>query len=224
MGDTGPCGPVLRDPLLPWATACGRSRRALRARAWPATATGWLEIWNLVFMQFERKRPRTPPLDRRCPRPSIDTGAGLERVAAVIQGKRSNYDTDLFARCVDRAATLSGKALRRHRTTTTSRCASSPTTPAPPRSSSPTASSPSQRGPRLRAAAHHAPRDPPRRPPGARGAASSTRSAQVVVVVMGAAYPELRERRELDRSSVAAEEEALPPHPRPRPAAHRRGD
>jgi alanyl-tRNA synthetase len=67
----------------------------------------WLEIWNLVFMQFERKEKdsQLEPL----PRPSIDTGAGLERITAVVEGKRSNYDTDLFVPLVSRAAELSGK-------------------------------------------------------------------------------------------------------------------
>jgi alanyl-tRNA synthetase len=69
--------------------------------------TGWMEIWNLVFMQFERKAEGAPlePL----PRPSIDTGAGLERVAAVVQGARSNYDTDLLRPLVELAGELGGK-------------------------------------------------------------------------------------------------------------------
>src|SRR5262249_26468886 len=67
----------------------------------------WLEIWNLVFMQFERKEKDSPlePL----PRPSIDTGAGLERMAAVVEGKLSNYETDLFVPLLERASELSGK-------------------------------------------------------------------------------------------------------------------
>jgi alanyl-tRNA synthetase len=71
----------------------------------------WLEIWNLVFMQFERKEKDSPlePL----PRPSIDTGAGLERMTVVAQGKRSNYDTDLFVPLLARATALSGRAYGR---------------------------------------------------------------------------------------------------------------
>src|SRR5262249_40711816 len=66
----------------------------------------WLEIWNLVFMQFycDTAGARTP-----LPRPSIDTGMGLERVAAVMQGKSSNFDADLLAPLIPLVATLSGK-------------------------------------------------------------------------------------------------------------------
>ena len=63
----------------------------------------FVEIWNLVFMQFDRDSTgKLTPL----PRPSIDTGMGLERVAAVMQGKLSNYDTDLIHPIVVRAADL----------------------------------------------------------------------------------------------------------------------
>ncbi|HMJ14643.1 MAG TPA: alanine--tRNA ligase, partial [Polyangiaceae bacterium] len=68
---------------------------------------GWIEIWNLVFMQFER-RVKDGALDP-LPAPSIDTGAGLERLASVVQQKTSNYDTDLLAELVARAAQLSRK-------------------------------------------------------------------------------------------------------------------
>jgi alanyl-tRNA synthetase len=87
MGDTGPCGPcseifVDRAPHLPevdWTAGTESGR--------------YLEIWNLVFMQYERVADgTTTPL----PNPSIDTGAGLERVTAVLEGVDSNYDTDLF--------------------------------------------------------------------------------------------------------------------------------
>jgi alanyl-tRNA synthetase len=97
MGDTGPCGPCseIYVDLTPAAPAV----------EWEAgTAAGrYLEIWNLVFMQFERGEDgRTVPL----PRPSIDTGAGLERLAAVLQGVGSNYGSDLFHPLLAAAAEL----------------------------------------------------------------------------------------------------------------------
>ena len=113
MGPTGPCGPCSEIHLyrLP-----GGSQREIDAHAQKffgldqAEALGsdsWMEIWNLVFMQFERKEPDGPlqPL----PKPSIDTGAGLERVAAAVQEVPSNYDTDLLRPLIDTAAKVSGK-------------------------------------------------------------------------------------------------------------------
>src|ERR1017187_8884203 len=66
----------------------------------------YVEIWNLVFMQFDRAGDGTlTPL----PKPSIDTGMGLERIACVLQGKRSNYESDLFTPLLERAAELTGR-------------------------------------------------------------------------------------------------------------------
>jgi alanyl-tRNA synthetase len=101
MGETGPCGPCSEifvdvSPDLPpvdfhQGTESGR----------------YLEIWNLVFMQFSRDEAgKLEPL----PDPSIDTGAGLERIAAVLQGVFSNYDSDLFRPLIDAAAAMSGRA------------------------------------------------------------------------------------------------------------------
>jgi len=108
MGDTGPCGPCSEIHFhqgddLP----CPEEAAGGRCLGVACDCDRWLEIWNLVFMQFERREKDGPlaPL----PRPSIDTGAGLERVAAVVQGVRSNYDTDLFTPLLERAAQLSGK-------------------------------------------------------------------------------------------------------------------
>ncbi|HVP62813.1 MAG TPA: alanine--tRNA ligase [Myxococcaceae bacterium] len=108
MGDTGPCGPCselhyFQGDDLPCAeVAAGGACLGVACEC-----DRWVEFWNLVFMQFERKEKDGPlePL----PRPSIDTGAGLERMTAIVQGKRSNYDTDLFVPLLGRAAELSGK-------------------------------------------------------------------------------------------------------------------
>jgi alanyl-tRNA synthetase len=100
MGDTGPCGPCseihydlgpaasdLVHPDCKFPCECGR----------------YTELWNLVFMQFDRdEQGHLNPL----PRPSIDTGAGLERLTAVLQGKLSNFDTDLFRPLIEEAAGL----------------------------------------------------------------------------------------------------------------------
>ncbi len=89
MGDTGPCGPcseIIIDQGP--GTGCGRPECAVGC-----DCDRYLELWNLVFMQYERKTSgELIPL----PRPSIDTGMGLERISAVVQGVKSNYDSDLF--------------------------------------------------------------------------------------------------------------------------------
>src|SRR5580704_8261622 len=103
MGDTGPCGPCSEIHFFHGAEP-DLSRFGEEPRL---DGTGWTEIWNLVFMQFERGEkdgPLTP-----LPAPSIDTGMGLERVACVLQGVASNYDTDLLRGLVDRAAAIAGK-------------------------------------------------------------------------------------------------------------------
>jgi alanyl-tRNA synthetase len=101
MGDTGPMGPCseihyfMDGPPRAWPTTD------------PATWPGWLEIWNLVFMQFERRTVGGELF--KLPAPSIDTGAGLERVTSVLQGVKSNYDTDLFQAILGEAAACAGK-------------------------------------------------------------------------------------------------------------------
>ncbi len=103
MGDTGPCGPCseIHYDLGVEAAEPGRE-----GEEFPNDAGGrFVEIWNLVFMQFDRDTSgKLTPL----PRPSIDTGLGLERIAAVMQGKLSNYDTDLIRPIIDYAANLFG--------------------------------------------------------------------------------------------------------------------
>jgi alanyl-tRNA synthetase len=110
MGDTGPCGPCSEvhfhqgDHILCADEAAGR-----RCLGPACECDRWLEIWNLVFMQFNRDASGAmTPL----PRPSIDTGMGLERIAAVIQGKQSDYDTDLFAPLIESVSRLAGKPYR----------------------------------------------------------------------------------------------------------------
>ena len=104
MGDTGPCGPCSEvhfhqgDHL-----ACPEEAAGRKCLGPACECDRWLEVWNLVFMQFNRDASGTmTPL----PRPSIDTGMGLERIAAVVQGKESNYDTDLFAPLIAEVAAL----------------------------------------------------------------------------------------------------------------------
>ncbi|HBL29548.1 MAG TPA: alanine--tRNA ligase [Acidobacteria bacterium] len=97
MGETGPCGPCseIFVDLHPGRPAVGWDEGTESGR--------YLEIWNLVFMQYARDdQGNLTPL----PNPSIDTGAGLERVAAVLQGVDSNYETDLFRPILDAAAAL----------------------------------------------------------------------------------------------------------------------
>ncbi|WP_437293015.1 alanine--tRNA ligase [Sorangium sp. So ce426] len=103
MGDVGPCGPCSEIHFFH-----GKEPDVARFGEEPRIdGTGWTEIWNNVFMQYDRVEKDGPlvPL----PAPSIDTGMGLERLASVLQGVTSNYDTDLLRGLVDKAAELSGK-------------------------------------------------------------------------------------------------------------------
>jgi alanyl-tRNA synthetase len=124
MADTGPCGPcteiyvdlahVAQDWAFPAAatgewTEVGREEFSQAAFVEGAEAGRFLEIWNLVFMQFDKQADGTlKPL----PRPSVDTGAGLERIAAVKQGVTSNYHTDLFKPLLEAAEKAVGIAYR----------------------------------------------------------------------------------------------------------------
>jgi alanyl-tRNA synthetase len=98
MGDTGPCGPcseIFYDhgPHIPGGAPGSPD----------ADGDRWVEIWNLVFMQFDRSADgKLTPL----PKPSVDTGAGLERMAAVMQGVSNNYDIDIFVDLIRDAARL----------------------------------------------------------------------------------------------------------------------
>jgi len=99
MGDTGPCGPC-SEIHFDMGSRIGDTEAPFGSEG-----NRWVEIWNLVFMQYNRdKDGRMTPL----PSPSIDTGMGLERIACVLQGVSSNYETDLFRPIIEEAARLTG--------------------------------------------------------------------------------------------------------------------
>jgi len=102
MGDTGPCGPCSEIHIdRGEAFGCGAENCAVGC-----DCDRWLELWNLVFMQFERSEDGTmTPL----PKPSIDTGLGLERVISVLQDVPTNYDTDLFVPIMEKVGELSSR-------------------------------------------------------------------------------------------------------------------
>ncbi len=104
MGDTGPCGPCTE---IHYFMGAGRPDVATFGQEPAADGSGWMEIWNNVFMQFNRSVKDGPlvPL----PAQSVDTGMGLERITAVLQGVTSNYDTDLLRPLVERAAEIGGR-------------------------------------------------------------------------------------------------------------------
>ena len=111
MGETGPCGPcseIFYDMGLEAAEIPGVDKPFGQDEA------RYVEIWNLVFMQFDRsaitENGKTAYKLTPLPRPSIDTGMGLERVAAVLQGKISNFETDLFEPLIMKAAIEAGLA------------------------------------------------------------------------------------------------------------------
>ena len=102
MGDTGPCGPCSE---IHYDMGVVASDQGHTDCTFGCDCGRYVELWNLVFMQFDRDASGTlTPL----PKPSIDTGMGLERIAAVLQGVISNYETDLFTPLIERAAELTG--------------------------------------------------------------------------------------------------------------------
>ena len=103
MGDTGPCGPCseIHFDQGPAGSEAGHSQCSF-----PCECGRFVEIWNLVFMEFDRQSSgQLVPL----PKPSVDTGMGLERMTAVLQGRHSNYDTDLLKPLTQYAAEISGR-------------------------------------------------------------------------------------------------------------------
>ena len=100
MGDTGPCGPCSE---IHYDMGIAASDEGHTDCKFPCDCGRYVELWNLVFMQFNRDEQGVmTPL----PKPSIDTGAGLERLASVLQGKLSNFETDLFRPLIEEAAAL----------------------------------------------------------------------------------------------------------------------
>jgi alanyl-tRNA synthetase len=110
MGDTGPCGPCseLHYDMGVESSDKKNPECAAGECKFPCECGRYVEIWNLVFMQFDRD---ANGVLNSLPKPSIDTGAGLERVTAVLQKVVSNYDTDLFTPLIKRAAELTGASL-----------------------------------------------------------------------------------------------------------------
>ena len=109
MGDTGPCGPCseIHFDQGPAGSEAGHSQCSF-----PCECGRFVEIWNLVFMEFDRQSSgQLVPL----PKPSVDTGMGLERMTAVLQGKHSNYDTDLLEPLTQYAAEISGRNYGSHK-------------------------------------------------------------------------------------------------------------
>jgi alanyl-tRNA synthetase len=107
MGDTGPCGPCSE---IHYDMGVVASDQGHTDCTFGCDCGRYVELWNLVFMQFDRDTSGTlTPL----PRPSIDTGMGLERIAAVLQGVISNYETDLFTPLIEEAARLTGASLKK---------------------------------------------------------------------------------------------------------------
>ncbi len=107
MGDTGPCGPCSE---IHYDMGLAASDQGHTDCAFGCDCGRYVEIWNLVFMQFDRDPSgKLTPL----PKPSIDTGMGLERVTSVLQGVISNYETDLFTPLIKRAAELTGTSLKK---------------------------------------------------------------------------------------------------------------
>ena len=212
MGDTGPCGPcseIFYDhgDHIPGGPPGSPD----------ADGDRFIEIWNLVFMQYEQL-PGGERVD--LPQPSIDTGMGLERIAAVLQGTHDNYDIDLFraliraiadATGVDRRRRAEGLAPRHRR--------SSARLVLPDRRRRAAV----ERGPRLRAAPHHAPRHAPCR------AARRARAADVEAGAGAGARdgPGLsgtRPRRGADHRDAEARGDALPQDAGARACDPRRGD
>ncbi len=219
MGETGPCGPC-SEVFYDYGPEMGRDGGPK-----DGSEERFVEIWNLVFMQFDQAADgtRTP-----LPKPSIDTGAGLERVAAVLQGVYSVWDTDLLRGLIETASSVTGKASRPRRAHRRE--------PADPGRARPVVGHarerrrvPLERGPRLRAAPHHPPGGAPRLPARHR-AARAPQAGGRGHRRDDAGLPRAGRQPRLHRGRRHARGGALPPdaaqrpgHPRPRAGRARPG-
>jgi alanyl-tRNA synthetase len=106
MGETGPCGPCSEIHFHQGDTLpCAEVEAGRPCLGVECECDRWLEVWNLVFMQYERDAAgKLTPLPAAC----VDTGMGLERITAVVQGRLSNYDTDLFQPIIAAVASRAG--------------------------------------------------------------------------------------------------------------------
>ena len=108
MGDTGPCGPCSEVHYYMGEDPGDPSKNRAEFVNGPGDTT--MEIWNLVFMQYERTKSDSGEIVQTpLPKPSVDTGAGLERLAVVLQNVKSNYDTDLIRPIIDFTAQLADR-------------------------------------------------------------------------------------------------------------------
>ncbi|HEX8920938.1 MAG TPA: alanine--tRNA ligase [Pyrinomonadaceae bacterium] len=108
MGDTGPCGPCSEIHYYMGEDPADPSKNRAEFVNGPGDTT--MEIWNLVFMQYERAQNESGEIVQTpLPKPSVDTGAGLERLAVVLQGVKSNYDTDLIRPIIEFTAQLADR-------------------------------------------------------------------------------------------------------------------
>jgi len=108
MGDTGPCGPCSEIHYYMGEDPDDPTKNRAELVNGPGDDT--MEIWNLVFMQYERSKNESGEIVQTpLPKPSVDTGAGLERLAVVLQGVKSNYDTDLIRPIINATARLADR-------------------------------------------------------------------------------------------------------------------
>ena len=192
MGDTAPAAPAPRSSTTTASTSPAAPGSP------DEDGDRFIEIWNNVFMQFNRDEAGVMhPL----PKPSVDTGMGLERIAAVLQHVHANYEIDLFQNLIKAAVRETNR-----RMPTAPRCACWPTISAPAPSSSPTASSPATRGAASCPAPHHPPRHPPRLE-ARRAPALLPQDGAGSVAEMGEAYPELKSGQSRVMDMLKLEEE-----------------